>query len=261
MTGAELNTVWAIQSRFYSPQLPPAHPPVFVTLLHIKSHHFTQQLIAGRGFTLMNTYVQRLVTPAHLELNNAPIIYSQVLRRTVSSKSVCVFVCTCLFVWFSAHGVKGESGCFELVLYSEEGYICELRFLPCLYSLMIPIRPCPSSRRTFIQTSADSFWPKELFVISHIFAILISQMAKETPGSVGGKRKLWFKKTSKLEIRKCYVKHCRVIGHIKHMYLWIKPTVSSCFRILLLKVFSKLYLNVQRCCWQVRCIKQSSDVC
>lgn len=109
----------------------------------------------------MNTYVQRLVTPAHLELNNAPIIYSQVLRRTASSKSVCiclhVFVCVQNHVWFSAHGVRGESGCLELVLYPEEGYICELRFLPCLCSLMIPIRSCPSRRRTFIQTSADSF--------------------------------------------------------------------------------------------------------
>ncbi len=64
------------------------------TLLHIKSHHFTQRSTAARKFQLMNSCTQRLVTLVHLELNNAQIIYSQMPCR--AQHWVCLCVCVCV---------------------------------------------------------------------------------------------------------------------------------------------------------------------
>lgn len=212
MTGAELNTVWAIQSHFYSPQLPRTHAPVFFPLFHIKSHHFTQQLIAGRKFTLMNTCVQRLVTPAHLELNNAPIIYSQVRRRTAPSKTVCVclcaFVCLWNHVWFRAHRVKGGSGCLnsswtltKVIFVSWDSFhVC----IPWWVSL------CPV-----------------LLVRRHLFKQV------QIPLDWKSFTKVSFNKTRMLSAQQ------------------IKPTVRSFFRVFIKDIRSNTYLNVQRCCWRL----------
>lgn len=85
------------------------------TLLHETSHHFTQRLTAARKSNLMNSYTQWLVAPAHLELNNAPIIYSQVLCRIQHQACIGLqaIVCAQNQVRFGAQGVKGEPGCLN----------------------------------------------------------------------------------------------------------------------------------------------------